>query len=114
MWTCADVGEEGDVSVAGTEDDVGEEPLRDLIALVKREVEVGDLLLDFLSISLEESSAGSVGDSLPLRLPLSVGKLGEGGSVGRKDCRPSCSSIRRKAVTTVHPEWILPSDSSQR
>ncbi len=31
---------------------------------------------------------------------------------GRKDCFPSSSSKRRKAVTAVHPECIFPSDSS--
>jgi hypothetical protein len=30
----------------------------------------------------------------------------------RKDCFPSISSIRRKAVTAVHPECIFPSASS--
>src|SRR5882672_1490834 len=34
------------------------------------------------------------------------------GNEGRKDCLLSASSMRRKAVTAVQPEWILPSDSS--
>jgi len=97
----------------GGEAKVGEEPLKDFSALAKREAEAGDLLFAFLHVSLD-SSVGSVGDSLPLRLPLSVGEGGESGDMGRKDCRPSASSMRRNAVTTVHPEWILPSDSSLR
>jgi hypothetical protein len=100
-------------SAEGGEAEVGEEPLRDFSALAKREAEAGDLLFVFLPASFD-SSVGSVGDSLPLRLPLSVGEGGESGGNGRKDCRPSASSMRRKAVTTVHPEWILPSDSSLR
>ena len=37
---------------------------------------------------------------------------GESVTVGRKGCCPSASSIRKNAVTAVHPLCIFPSDSS--
>ena len=52
---------------------------------------------------------------LSLRASLGDGIEGAGSSKsdGRKDWLPFSSSRRRKAVTAVHPECILPSDSSE-
>jgi hypothetical protein len=70
---------------------------------------------DFLDLDFLES----LGLSEPLVCMLSTSSSSTGisdGSIsdngGRKDCLLSASSMRRKAVTAVQPEWILPSDSS--
>ena len=73
---------------------------------------LGPMLSVLLSRGLLEAGISAPSTLLSTLCPESgESAVGDAGGL-INDCFPWASSRRRKAVTAVHPEWILPSDSS--
>lgn len=73
-------------------------------------------VFDFLALVAADAPASSPDSALCESDALEWLLLSSGVNGGelRKDCLPRSSSMRKRAVTTVQPEWIFPSDSSLR